>query len=287
LKHLGFFLREAATNVARGGILTAAAALAITLASLVAGIFGTAYYNLRTIYDDAKRELFVDVYLKDEVTPERAEAIGVHLRRLDGVARADFVSREDAAREFAGLFPEDKELLAAAGANPLPASYRVHLLPAAGQPDAVAALVKEINGIDGVDDAVYGQEWLASLEHAAEAVATIGAAVGAVLAAAAILVVMSTIGLAVYARRETIAIMKVVGATDAFVRAPFLFEGFFIGVFGGVVALIALYVGANLLGRWGVEIKFLPASYVLLGLLGAGLGAAFGSYVAVRRFLRV
>jgi len=287
LKHFGFFVREGFKNIGRGGILTAAAVLAITFAALIAGIFATAYYNLRTIYEEVKSELYVDVYLKYEVSERRAAAVGEHLRKLPGVVRADYVSREKAAEEFVGLFPEDSELLTALGENPLPASYRVYLAADANAPEKVEKLVKEMAAVDGVDDAVYAQEWLSNLERAARVVGMAGAAVGVVLGAAAVLVVVSTIGLAVYARREAIAIMKVVGATDGFVRAPFVVEGFIIGVLGGLIALGALYGGVEFLRTYDVMVHFLPKTYVGAGLALGALGGAFGSGVAVRRFLKV
>lgn len=287
MKHFGFFVREGFKNIGRGGILTAAAVLAITFAALIAGIFATAYYNLRTIYEEVKSELYVDVYLKYEVSERRAAAVGEHLRKLPGVVRADYVSREKAAEEFVGLFPEDSELLTALGENPLPASYRVYLAADANAPEKVEKLVKEMAAVDGVDDAVYAQEWLSNLERAARVVGMAGAAVGVVLGAAAVLVVVSTIGLAVYARREAIAIMKVVGATDGFVRAPFVVEGFIIGVLGGLIALGALYGGVEFLRTYDVMVHFLPKTYVGAGLALGALGGAFGSGVAVRRFLKV
>jgi cell division transport system permease protein len=287
VKHLGFFIREAGKNIGRGGILTAAAVLAITFAALMGGVFATTYYNLRAIYDEVKSELYVDVYLNGELDEARSAAIGEHLRKLPGVVRADYVSKEKAAEEFVGLFPEDSELLDALSENPLPASYRVYLAAETETPETMEKLVRDINSVEGVEDAVYGQEWLANLEKAARAVGTIGAAVGGVLGAAAVLVVISTIGLAVYARRQTIAIMKIVGATDAFVRAPFVVEGFIIGLVGGVLALGALYGGVTLLETYGVTVRFIPITYVGAGLALSALAGAVGSSVAVRRFLKV
>ncbi|MGD8718203.1 MAG: permease-like cell division protein FtsX [Candidatus Zixiibacteriota bacterium] len=287
MKHLGFYIKEALKNIGRGGILTAAAVLAITFAGLIAGIFATGYFNLRAIYEDVKSELYVDVYLRDEVEEGRAAAIGDHLSKLPGVVRADFVSREEAAEEFVGLFPEDQALLDVLSDNPLPASYRVYLTAEAGKPAEVEKLVAEIAAIDGVEDAVYGQEWLENLERAASVVGMAGGVVGGVLGAAAILVVISTIGLAVYARRETIGIMKVVGATDGFVRAPFVVEGFIIGAVGGLIALGALYGGVAFLRSYDVAVEFIPPTYVAAGLGLSALAGAFGSSVAVRRFLKV
>jgi cell division transport system permease protein len=287
VKHLGFFIREAGKNIGRGGILTAAAVLAITFAALMGGVFATAYYNLRAIYDEVKSELYVDVYLDGELDEARSAAVGEHLRKLPGVVRAEYVSKEKAAEEFVGLFPEDSELLDALSENPLPASYRVYLAAETETPEAMEKLVRDIKSVEGVEDAVYGQEWLANLEQAARTVGIIGAAVGGVLGAAAVLVVISTIGLAVYARRQTIGIMKIVGATDGFVRAPFVVEGFIIGLLGGILALAALYGGVTLLSTYGVTVRFIPLSYIGAGLALAALAGAAGSSVAVRRFLKV
>lgn len=287
MKHWGFYFREAAKNIARGGILTAAAVLAITFAALIGGIFATAYYNLRAIYGEVKSELYVDVYLDGELDEARGAAVGEHLRKLAGVARAEYVSKEKAAEEFVGLFPEDSELLGALSENPLPASYRLYLASEAATPEGVEALVREVKAVEGVDDAVYGQEWLANLEQTARAVGVVGAVVGGVLGAAAVLVVISTIGLAVYARRQTIGIMKIVGATDGFVRAPFVAEGFLIGLAGGLLALGALYGGVKFLETYGLAVRFLPGTYVAAGLALSALAGAAGSSLAVRRFLKV
>jgi cell division transport system permease protein len=287
VKHWGYYFREAASNIARGGVLTAAATLAITFAGLIIGVFALAYVNLQAIYAEARREVYIDVYLKDEVRTSRAAVIGVHLRRLAGVARADYVSPEAAAREFVGLFPDDKDVLAAAGFNPLPASYRVYLTPEATTTADVNRLIKSIAAVDGVEEAIYGQEWLGDLERAANAVAMVGVAVGVVLGATAVLVVMSTIGLTVYARRDSIAVMKVVGATDGFVQTPFVFEGMFIGWGGGIIALAALYGGVAALGRAGLDVIFLPWHYVVAALALSGGAGGFGSFSAVRKFLRV
>lgn len=286
MKHLGFYIREAGRNIARGGVLTAAAVLAVTFASLIVGVFATAYVNLRAVYEEARRDVYIDVYLKDDVGEEKAQSLGVHLRRLNLVTRADYISREVAAKEFVGFFPDDKDLLAVAGENPLPASYRVFLATEATAADC-ERLVKEINAMDGVEEAVYGQEWLANLDEAASVVGLVGAAVGIILGATAVLVVISTIGLTVYARRDTISIMKVVGATDFFVQAPFVVEGLLIGFVGSALALVALRAGMAFLSQAELSIRFLPPTYVAAGLAAAGYGSAFGSWIAVRRFLRV
>jgi cell division transport system permease protein len=268
-------------------VLVVAALLSITFAALTVGIFACAYYNLKNIYAGAKRDLYVDVYLGDDVDEARAEDIGGHLRRFPEVARAEYISREAAAKEFVGLFPGEEEMLAASGDNPLPASYRVYLAEGAATPDAVNRLVAEFVKIDGVEDAAYGQEWLNGLERAARVVGWVGVAVAAVLGGAALLVVMSTIGLSVYARRDTISILKIVGASDGFVVAPFVFEGLIIGLFGGLIALGALYAGVEFLSRYGITVTFIPVGYIVAGLAGAAALAAFGSLGAVRRFLRV
>jgi len=287
VKHLGFFLREAAASIWRGGVLTVAATGAVALAALVAGVFGTAYYNLYAVYEKAQAELYLDVYLKDGISDERAAALGEHFRKFHGVGRAEYISRQAAAEEFVGLFPEDRELLTAAGANPLPASYRVYLNVDPADAAAVARLARDFGAMDGVEDVVYGREWLDNLNRAARAVALAGGAVALLLGGAAVLVVMSTIGLAVHARRDTISIMKIVGATDAFVQAPFLCEGFIIGLVGGGAAAALLFAGVTALTRWGVVVRFPPVQYILAGLAAAALIGAFGAFVSVRRFLKV
>lgn len=286
MKHLGFFLREACGNIRHGGILTAASLVAMSLASVVTAFVGITYYNLRAIYKEAKAEVYLDVYLKDDVPEERAAALGNHIRRLPGVRSLRFISSKEALEEFVGLFPEDKELLAAAGPNPLPASYRVYLTEEANGAAAVNELAKKVAAMDGVEDVVYGSEWLGELERWAQTVAVAGGVVAAILGVAAVSVVMSTVAVTVYARRDVINIMKIIGATDGFVAMPFLVQGFLIGTASGVLALAGSYGVCAALTGWGLDIRTPPPPCAFAAVAGAALLGVVGSAVAVRRVLR-
>jgi cell division transport system permease protein len=288
VKNLPFFIREAFAGFARGGIMTVAAVLSVAISMLIIGIFALVYFNLEGIYEDLRSQVVIDAYLTDEaVAGDAVGEIESHLTKLDGVAGVKYISKEAALEEFVGIFPSEKELLDYAGGEPLPASFRVTVDEDHQEPGSLAALADEIAAVDGVEDVSWGREWVQNLASTVRLVRTAGIVIGGILAIAAVLVVMSTVGLAVYARREHIGIMKVVGATDAFVNAPFIFEGALLGFVGGGLALGALWGAQAALAGEGAEISFLPGEYVLAFLGVAVVLGVVGAYISVKRFLRV
>jgi len=288
VKNLRFFVREALVGFARGGIMTAAAVLSIAISMLVIGIFALAYVNLKAVYEDLQAQVVIDAYLSDEVVAGDAVSdIEGHIISLEGVAGVEYVSKEDALEEFVGIFPAEKELLDYAGGEPLPASFRVTVDETHREPGSLAALAEDIGAVDGVEDVVWGREWVKNLAGTVRLVRTAGVIIGAILAVAAVLVVISTVGLAVYARREQIGVMKIVGATDAFVNAPFIFEGALLGLVGGGLALGALYGAYAALAGEGAGVAFLPWEYALAFLGVAVILGTVGAFISVKRFLRV
>jgi cell division transport system permease protein len=288
VKNVSFFVREACAGFARGGIMTAAAVLSIAISMLIIGIFALAYFNLKAVYEDLQAQVVIDAYVTDEaVAGDMVGEIEGHLTKLDGVAGVEYISKEEAMEEFVGIFPGERDLLDYAGGEPLPASFRVAVAETHHDPGPLAKLAEKIAGVDGVESVVYGREWINNLASTVRLVRTAGLVVGGILAVAAVLVVMSTVGLAVYARREQIGIMKVVGATDMFVRVPFLFEGALLGLVGGGVAAGALWGAHAALGGKGAGISFLPWEYVLAFLGVAVVLGVVGAYISVKRFLRV
>ena len=288
MKNVRFFIREAFGGFARGGIMTAAAVLSIAISMLVIGIFALAYVNLKAVYEDLQAQVVIDAYLSDEaVAADMVSDVEGHLTKFEGVAGVDYISKEEALEEFVGIFPAERELLDYAGGEPLPASFRITVDEAYRDPGSLAALAEKISAVDGVEDVVWGREWVKNLAGTVRLVRTAGIVIGVILAVAAVLVVMSTVGLAVYARREQIGVMKIVGATDAFVNAPFIFEGALLGLVGGGLALGVLYGAHAALAGEGAGVSFLPWEYILAFLgVGVALGVV-GAYISVKRFLRV
>jgi cell division transport system permease protein len=168
----------------------------------------------------------------------------------------------------------------------LPGSIELRLRPGFGDPRTVARLAERMRGYPGVEEVRYGEEWVQKLHRLRTVAAVAGAALGGAFAAVAIVIIGSTIRVAVLARAREIAIMRLVGATSAFVRRPFLIEGFLKGTLGGGLALLLTYGTSNLLSRYFLETRFFSPEQAAAGVAAGALLGLLGSALSVSRHLR-
>ena len=295
IAHLGWRLtRRAAVNLVRAPLPSLVAVLTIGLALFLGAAFALATLGARALLRSWGAEPSVTLYLDRELTEVAARTLAEQVAEQEPGSRIVYVDREQALQRLRVELGELGGALDGLAENPLPASIEVTptgALPP-GEVRAVASRLAKVPGVAGVE---FGREWLDRLEALGRTVRALGAGGLLLVLAAAMLVVANTIRLAVYARRDEIEIMKLVGATDAYVRAPFLLEGALQGLFGALLACGGLFT----VERWvlpqaaaafsfaaGVAAPSLgPAGGALLAGCGAVVGLV-GSYLAVARFLR-
>ncbi|HXV67722.1 MAG TPA: permease-like cell division protein FtsX [Nitrospira sp.] len=265
---------------------------AFTLACV--GIFLLLYVNLRSAAAWLQEDIKIIVYLDDRTTREGAQELESKLKADRMVATALFISKEQALGEFRAQFPSDSHLLEGLGENPLPASFVVTLAPSFRSPDAVTRWAERARTMTGVAKVDYNQEWIDALAGLIRYIELAAIGVGVILSAAAVTIIGNTIRLALFSRREEIEILRLIGATRAFIQIPYFLEGAVLGVFGSALSLGILKFGFELFrqqvgaaGRFqGIEnmVSFFPLSICLaFVLVGMGLGFA-GSVVSLRRF---
>jgi cell division transport system permease protein len=218
------------------------------------------------------------------------------ISRLPEVSAVKHVSREDALGRFRRDLGGQAGILDGLSGNPLPASLEVTLREGGGGPAAVRAVAARVRGIRGVEDVQYGEEWIAQYGAFMNFLRILGTLLGGFLLAGSALVVSNTIRLAVYARREELEILSLVGASKPFVRIPFLIEGILQGILGGALAIAILYGAYRiveprlsqslLLAAGQLNLDFLPLRAILV-LLGVGAAVGLiGSALSVGRFGR-
>jgi cell division transport system permease protein len=291
LARLRWWVRSAAAGL-RGGPFTslvAVATIAVTL--LLVGAFALLVTNMEALLERFGDELRISAYLEDGLGAEAEQALAERVRGLPGVGAVTLVGKQEALARFRASVGGGAALLEGLDENPLPASLEVVLAPEQRSPDGLAALAAQLRELPGVDDLAYGLDWVEGYTRALAFVRGAGTVIGAVLALAALLIVANTIRLAVYARRDEIEILLLVGASRAFVAVPFLLEGFGQGALGGGLAAGLLYAVyrftlpglgdalAFLMGH--ADPQFLGSGAVLaLVAGGAGLGV-IGSSLAL------
>jgi cell division transport system permease protein len=291
MRALKYFYDEAAASLWRGFKTAIVATATITVAFVVLGGFLILTSNLERVFTRWQDAAEFSVYLSDTASPEQRAVIGKTLRESAVVAALEVVSKEDALRRFKQNFGVLAEAAGDLTANPLPGSVEVRLRPNANPTD-VAALAEKAAGLAGVADVRYDRQWIQRLMYAVDVVRAGGFVLAALLVFAAALTVASVVRLALFARREEIHIMQLVGAPIAYIRGPFIVEGLIQGALGAIAALIVLWVGfltvRSRADAWlagAIE----PASLVFLSLpiaaallaAGAAVGA-LGGFIAAR-----
>ena len=296
LNRLRYFLTDAWDEWRHSPSVNLLAVATLSAALFVAGLILLVVFNIGGQVERLLEDIRVEIYLQDEIEPAMLEAIGQRLSATEGVARVEFIDKDEALRRFREWSGDDAELLIELDANPLPASFDVYLRP---RPDAreIARLVVASNtGKPGVEEARFDEDWLENLE-AMVGLAQWGGALLALLVFSAVVFVMaSVLRLAVYARRDEIDIMLLVGATPGFVRGPFLAGGVAQGFLASVLALALvetarrLFVGQAETGGGGFAEMVgqpLPVHLSLLLVLVGLTVAVAGAFFAVRRWGRV
>jgi cell division transport system permease protein len=279
---------------------TAITTVAITL--FIVGFFIIIVFDIQGILSSIKSQVEIAVYLKDNVTDELKTYLENEIKGWDEISQVNFISKDQALEKFK-KDNEGSEILKEIQGNPLPASFELQLKsPEKVEQVALRFMDKDGNFIEGVDEVIYGQNYVQKLFSITAIVGTIAFLIIIVLLLAAIVLIFNTIRLSVHARRKEIEVMKLVGATNWFVRLPFLFEGFFEGFIGSVISVVLLYFLSNYLLIRGEKaivdtmhikdlailgnnniILYVYAGLVILG----GLIGIFSSGFALKRYIGV
>lgn len=241
MRALKYFFDEASASLWRGFKTSLVATATITVAFVVLGGFLILTANMERVFTRWQDAAEFSVYLSDAATSEQRAAIEKTLRASASVAAVEAVSKDEALRRFKQNFGTLAEAAGDLNANPLPASFEVRLRPNADPAD-VGSLAQKTAALGGVADVRYDRQWIQRLMYAVGLVRAGGFALASLLVFAAALTVASVVRLALFARREEIHIMQLVGAPIAYIRGPFIMEGLLQGGIGAIAALIVLWI---------------------------------------------
>ena len=290
MRALRYAIEEAAASLWRGRQSGALSTGTIALALLVLGGFLLVTANLEQLGAQWSNAAEMSVYLKDDVSPAQRTAIEQAIAARQAVASREYVSKADALARFRRTFADLAATVGDLGDNPLPASYELRLNGGPGTRSAMDDLGTALRQMPGVADVRYDRQWLDRLLRAVTILRAVGLLLGLVLTLAAALTVANVVRLALYARRDEIDIMQLVGAPQAYIRGPFVMEGVLQGGVGALLALLVLGVGflavrARYLAPLAsainlASIRFLPVELCVLLVLGGMLVGCVGGLVA-------
>jgi len=276
-------VREALTASRRAPLLSILGVVTIAFSIFAFGLFGLVAINIRKALEQVEERVEVRAFVSDSTEIESVAAAMKDIGEFPEVARVDYVSKEQAlerARKEMGEFADVFE------AGVLPASIEVYLRSGMRDPTTVKSVADRIRTYHFIDDVRYGEEWVAKLYRLRNIATVAGLALGVAFAAVAIIIIGATIRMTVLARAKEISIMRLVGATDMFIRLPFLIDGLVKGVLGGLLALVFVWVANRVVNEYFIQTIFFNREMIFLGVVGGAFMGVLGSLVSVGRHLR-
>ena len=275
--------REVVLGLRRSPLLSTLSVITIAFSLFAFGLFGLLVLNVDRALRGVEEHVEIVAFLADGTLPESISAAMGDISAFPEVARVEQVSPEQALARARAELPEFQDVF---DASFLPPSIEVRLKEGHRDPATVKAVTQRIQTYPFVDDVRYGEDWVKKLYDIRNIAGAAGIALGLLFAAVAIIIIGTTIRMTVLARTREISIMRLVGATDGFVRLPFLIDGFLKGLAGGLLALILTW-GANwLISNNLIQTTFFDPGIATLGVVGGGIIGLLGSALSVGRHLR-
>ena len=283
---MSLVLRETFRAFRRAPLLSALSITTIAFSLFVLGLFGLVAVNIRRAIGSVAERVEIVAYLKRDTPITTVVLALADIEAFPEVEAAEHVTEEDALARARRDLTEFQDIFQDLEVNPLPASIDVRLKPAFRDAVHVAEVARRLQSFTFVEDVRYGRDWVEKLDRLRNITGAVGTVVGAAFALVAIIIICTTIRMAVLQRSREIAIMRLVGATDRFIRMPFLLEGLLKGALGGVLA-VGLSAGAwALINSALIRASFFSPAEAAVGVVAGGLLGFVGSALSVGRHLR-
>ena len=288
-----YFIKEAIKSMRRNGLMSLASISTVALSLFILGVFACGVVNLNNLASHLESQVQISIYLKDNLTTPQVMELGKKLKALPDLKEIEFVTKDEAMNRFKERLGEQQQLVDSLdGHNPLPTSYVLTF----NTPDQVKSTAELVSKYPEVESTHYGQDVIEQIFEVTKIIRIGGIILIGFLAGATLFIISNTIRLTVFARRKEIGIMKYVGATNGFIRWPFLLEGMFLGAIGGIIAGLATwqfyqYVTAQVVANFAFMplVPLMPFIYQLSGgLVGVGIiVGAIGSTISLKQYMKV
>ena len=293
INNLGYLFKEGIRGIFLHGFMSFAAVCVTVACLLIVGSFSSLIYNLSIIVKDLNETNEVMVYIDTELTLAEAKSLGSQINTIENVKQATFITREEALEAFVAKY-QNNTAFSGVDANDLRHRFAVILMENEKMHETVAAIEK----IEGVGDVVAEYRLAEGFSTIQKILNIATVAVTAILLVVSLLIISNTVKLAMYDRKDEIAIMKMVGATNGFIRLPFIIEGFLLGMLAATVAFFAEWGIYNvLLGQIGTAdtlnfINLVPFTQIMKPIAAIFALAGFfvgivGSWTSIRKFMNV
>lgn len=275
--------REVALAVRRAPLLAMLGVVTIGFSLFAFGLFGLVALNIRTALREVEDRVEIRAFLVEGARDTQIDELIQRMQTDPVVADVGYVSPDSALSRARAELEEFRDVM---GGAFLPGSVELRLKDGQRDPQTVAEVARRLQTSAVVDEVRYGREWVEKLYRIRNIAALVGSVLGSVFALVAVIIIGSTIRMAVLARAREIEIMRLVGATNMFVRLPYLIDGALKGLLGGMLAVALSWGTSIILGQSLMTIQFFDTRQIVLGVAAGGLLGLLGSWVSVGRHLR-
>jgi len=276
-------LRDAFITFRRSPLLSALSVTTIAFSLFAFGLFGLVALNIRQALDKLDDRVEIRAFVVEGTPSELVDGATADIETFPEVQSARAVSPAEALMRAKRELGEFRDVFEGAV---LPASIDIKLKPGSRDPATVKKVAARVQAYAFLNDVRYGEEWISKLYRLRTIASIAGVVLGLAFAAVSVIIIGATIRMAVLSRAQEISIMRLVGATDSYIRRPFLLEGFAKGVAGGLLALLLTWLASLLINRYIVETAFFDERTAALGLLFGAMIGLIGSSISVGRHLR-
>jgi cell division transport system permease protein len=247
------------------------------------GLFGLVALNIQSALRTIEDRVEIRAFLVDGATDAQVNELLQAVQKMPQVSHVGYVSPDSALQRARAELEEFRDVMDGAV---LPGSIELRLNPETRTPDLINQISGRLQTYPVVDEVRYGREWIEKLYRVRNIAGIVGLGMGLVFALVAIIIIGATIRMAILARAKEIEIMRLVGATNGFVRLPYLIDGFIKGIIGGAVAIVMAWMANNTVSENFLQTEFFSTNQMLLGILAGGVIGLVGSWLSVNRQLR-
>lgn len=269
----------------------------ICLSLLFLGIFLSLSNNLQYTAQELSKNMVAVFFLNQETPKKEKNLIEQTLKKFHLVNHVRFISSEQALEKFKKDFPELRQIIDNLKTNPFPPSYEVSLSERALTSNEILGFIDEMKNMKGIEDVQFNRDWVEKMQSFSRLAKAVGLFLGGILILASFFIISNVIKLSVFARKDEIEILRLVGATNTFIKTPFLLEGIVLGIGGGLLSLLFLFLLAKIFPFYlgtslGVLNELIKFRYLTLSqslsLVGGGAFIGFsGSLSSLSRFLKI
>ena len=289
------FYKRAIQDIRKNRFLNAVTIITIALSILIVSVFALFFINTNNLINHWKKGIRIMVYLKANTVDAKVPDIKKKFEEMYGISEAIFISKEDALKRLKKQIKRQISLLEDLKENPLPDAFEVRMIPSSQSWEKVETLSKKIESLSYVDDVEYGKKWLGRFTNIVSLFRLTGFGVGGLFFMAAVFIVANTIRLVLYSRREEIEIMRLIGASDSFIKTPFYIQGLIQGTLGGIIGLAILFVAFIIIASnfeqgflpGSFQVRFLPPVAFLSIVISSMFVGWLGCYLSLKQFLKI